>query len=52
LSQRLCVLIYSAPQLQECLINLLTYLLTYRPRNNYDAVTAYKCGVKSAASCL
>jgi len=24
------VLIYSAAQLQECLINLLTYLLTYR----------------------
>ena len=33
-SQEVCqqcidVLVYSAPQLQECLINLLTYLLTY-----------------------
>ena len=29
---RIGVLIYSAPQMQECLINLLTYLLTYLSR--------------------
>jgi len=34
-------LIYSAAQLQECLINLLTYLLTYLPHR-----PVYQCHVK------
>ena len=48
---RIDLLIYSAPQLQECLINLLTYLLTYLrsrsigpPRVGRDPGNSLDCG--------